>query len=65
MSASYGIPRNGTANISSRGELNKGIELLAVPKSDNMIEGAAKAFGQRHVSAARVRSHVTDLLVGW
>ena len=38
--------------ISSRSELDKDIELLSSPEGDDIIEGAAKTFGKRHVSTA-------------
>ena len=52
---------NRSANISGRSELDKSIELLAAPDNDNVIEEAAKAFGQRHVSVLRHRLLVFDL----
>jgi hypothetical protein len=50
-----------STNISSRGELDKSIELLVAPESNDIIEGAAKAFGQRHVSTISILSSVIDL----
>jgi len=47
-------------NTFSRSELDKGIELLAAPESDDIIEEAAKAFGKRHVSSIRIRSRVIN-----
>lgn len=52
---------NRSVNISSRSELDKGIELLAAPENDGTIEEAAKAFGQRHVSTLRRRLLVINL----
>lgn len=64
MSPIYAIQRlsrNGSVNISSRSELDKGIELLTASENDDVIGEAAKAFGQRHVSILRRRALVTDL----
>ena len=57
------LPRNRSANISSRSELHQSIELLTAPEGDDMIEETAKAFGQRHVSTLRAQSRVIHR--GW
>ena len=56
----YGSLAGGSANISSRSELDKDIELLATPENDDIIEDAAKAFGKRHVRTQSVRSNMIN-----
>ena len=55
------LPQNRSVNVSGRSELDKSLELLAAPENDGVIEDAAKAFGQRHVSVLRRRLLVFDL----
>lgn len=49
-------PAGRFVKLSSRSELDKGIEVLTTPENDDIIEEVAKAFGKRHVSTQRVHS---------
>ena len=56
-------PSDTSVNISSSSELDKDIDLLSPPESNGIIEGAAKTFGQRHVSTRVLSSGIDFWLV--